>query len=322
VIEDEQVDLDIALLRAFVVTADEQHFGRAAERLVISQQALSKRIQRLEQLLGVSLFDRTNRSVAITATGSRLLPHARRAVDTADAVVTEAAKGTGPLRIDVLDEHLTPMLIARQVALRDPSLVIEARTRADRQDAIAALRTSDVDVAIGRAGAVPEPWPVDIRRRVLLLEPLRLLVGADHAFADRDAVPLAELRNIRLWFPMVGAPAEWIDYVDELCRDFDLVVDSAGSTLGFDFFLRRAQKDAELATFFGAAMQAPPGSLRVVSIVEPTPVFGWWAMWRRRVPDWRVDELAELAAPMADVTVAEARDPAKVWMPASDRARL
>jgi DNA-binding transcriptional LysR family regulator len=322
VIEDEQVDLDIASLRAFVVTADEQHFGRAAERLVISQQALSKRIQRLEQLLGVSLFDRTNRRVEITATGSRLLPYARRAVDTADAVVTEAAEGAGRLRIDVLDEHLAPMLIARQVALRDPRLVVEARTRTDRLDAIAALRTSDVDVAIGRAGAVSEPWPVDIRRRLLLLEPVRLLVGAEHQVADRDAVPMAQLRDIRLWFPMVGAPAEWIDYLEELCRDFDLTVDSAGSTLGFDFFLRKAQEGSELATFFGGAMPPPPGSVRVVPIVQPTPVFGWWAMWRRRLPDSRVDELAELAASMTEVTVAEAREPAKVWMPAADRSRL
>jgi hypothetical protein len=51
-------------------------------------------------------------------------------------------------------------------------------------------------------------------------------------------------------------------------------------------------------------------------------VFGWWAMWRRRVPDWRVDELTQLAAAMAEVTSSKAGDPAKVWMPASDRARL
>jgi DNA-binding transcriptional LysR family regulator len=316
------VDLDIASLRAFVAAADDQHFGRAAERLVISQQALSKRIQRLEQLLGVTLFDRTNRRVELTETGRRLLPHARRAVDTADAVVAEAAKGAGPLRIDVLDEHLAPMLIARQAALRDPSVLVEARTRTDHLDAITALRTSDVDVAIGRAGAVGEPWPVDIRRRLLLLEPVRLLVGAEHRFADRDAVTPADLRGIRLWFPMIGAPAEWIDYIDELCRDFGLTVDSAGSTLGFDFFLRKAQEESELATFFGGAMPAPPGSVRVVPIVQPVPVFGWWAMWRRRVPDSRVDELAQLAASMAEVTIADARDPAKVWMPASDRARL
>jgi DNA-binding transcriptional LysR family regulator len=316
------VDLDIASLRAFVAAADDQHFGRAAERLVISQQALSKRIQRLEQLLGVTLFDRTNRRVELTETGRRLLPHARRAVDTADAVVAEAAKGAGPLRIDVLDEHLAPMLIARQAALRDPNVLVEARTRTDHLDAITALRTSDVDVAIGRAGAVGEPWPVDIRRRLLLLEPVRLLVGAEHRFADRDAVTPADLRGIRLWFPMIGAPAEWIDYIDELCRDFGLTVDSAGSTLGFDFFLRKAQEESELATFFGGAMPAPPGSVRVVPIVQPVPVFGWWAMWRRRVPDSRVDELAQLAASMAEVTIADARDPAKVWMPASDRARL
>lgn len=316
------MDLDSGLLRAFVATADERHFGRAAQRLVISQQALSKRINRLESLLGVTLLDRTNRRVELTETGRRLLPLARQATDAADAVADEAAKHVGPLRIDVLDEHLSAMLLARRVARRDPRLVVEARTRTDHHDAITALRNHDVDIALGRAGAVADPWPTDIRRRVLMLEPIRLLVAPEHPFAGRDAVRPAELRDTRLWFPMVGAPAEWTDLVDELCADFGLTVDRTGSTLGFEFFLRRSADEPGLATFYGAAMSPPGPAVRVVPVTDPVPVFGWWAMWRRRVPDARVNTLCDMASDMGGVTVDDARDPGRVWLPARDRACL
>ncbi|TDW86352.1 LysR family transcriptional regulator [Kribbella sp. VKM Ac-2566] len=312
------MDLDSGTLRAFVTVADEGHFGRAAERLVISQQAISKRINRLESQLGVSLFDRSLRNVRITETGRRLLPLARQAVDTADALAVEAARNAGPLRIDVLDDHLSSMLIARGVAQRG-DVVVEARTRTDHHDALEALRTTDVDIALGRAGAVTGPWPADLRRRVVLLEPIRLLVGARHPLAGRDAVPMADLRDARLWFPMTGAPREWIDLVDELCADFGLTVDRTGSTLGLEYFLGRLADDPGLGTLFGGAMAAPGPGLAVVPIVDPVPVFAWWAMWRRRVPDSRVQAVQDAASRLYGVPLEAAGD---TWMPAADRARL
>ena len=65
------MEADIEGLRAFVVTAEELHFGRAGQRLFISQQALSKRIRRLEQALAVPLFERTTRAVELTEAGRR-----------------------------------------------------------------------------------------------------------------------------------------------------------------------------------------------------------------------------------------------------------
>jgi DNA-binding transcriptional LysR family regulator len=313
--DDEDVDLDSGTLRAFVAVADEGHFGRAAERLVISQQALSKRVNRLESQLGVSLFDRTNRRVRITETGRRLLPLARQAVDTADALAAEAGKNAGPLRIDVLDDYLSSMLIARGVAERG-DLVVEARARTDHHDALEALRTTDVDIALGRAGAVGGPWPADIRRRVILLEPIRLLVGAQHPLAGQDAVRPEELREVHLWFPMMGAPREWTELVDELCADFRLVVDRTGSTLGFEYFVQRLADDPGISTLFGGAMTAPGPGLAVVPIVEPVPVFAWWAMWRRRVPDARVQAVQDQAAGLTGVPLEDAD---RVWMPAADR---
>jgi DNA-binding transcriptional LysR family regulator len=73
------VELDLRLLRHFVAVAEELHFTRAAARLYLTQQALSRDIRRLEEQLGVSLFTRTTRRVALTPEGQRLLTRARAA---------------------------------------------------------------------------------------------------------------------------------------------------------------------------------------------------------------------------------------------------
>ncbi|MGP5921697.1 LysR family transcriptional regulator [Brachybacterium alimentarium] len=87
-------DVEVRDLRYFVAVAEELHFGRAAEVLRIAQPALSKAIQRLERRLGVELFTRTSRSVALTSAGAALLEHGRHALN-AIAVAVQAARRAG-----------------------------------------------------------------------------------------------------------------------------------------------------------------------------------------------------------------------------------
>src|SRR6266540_7312315 len=88
------MELDLTQVRAFVVTAEQLHFGRAAARLFLTQQALSKRIQRLEHTLGEPLFVRATRGVALSDAGHRFLPHARALLAAADAAAQAGTAGS------------------------------------------------------------------------------------------------------------------------------------------------------------------------------------------------------------------------------------
>jgi DNA-binding transcriptional LysR family regulator len=320
----EPVDLDTALLRAFVAAVEEKHFGRAAGRLLISQQALSKRIQRLEALLGAQLLDRGTRRVEITLAGQRLLPHARKIVAAVDAAATATRPVNAPLRIDVLYEPLAPLRIVRRIAERDPELHMEVTARNDARPVIPALRRGDVDITFGRAMA--DPWPADIARHLALLEPIGLLVGAGHRLAARSEVRLIQLRDVPLWFPAASAPPDWTTLLGELCDQFQITVSSSGTAMGFDHFLDRTATDPDTATFYGLGMHPPTDPrLRLIPITGPTPVFAWYAMWHRQLPD---DIVARFVAHLdADTAlmgpgIPPALDPQYVWLPASDRARL
>ncbi|MFF2521035.1 LysR family transcriptional regulator [Streptomyces liangshanensis] len=128
-------------LRYFVAVAEELGFTRAAERLFVSQPALSKQIRMLERQLGGALFERDRRTVRLTATGEALLPHARAVLaawQAAAAAVEEArtaerrtltiGMSTSPgrgllpaLRTRLLSRHPDARPVPRQVNWADPS---------------------------------------------------------------------------------------------------------------------------------------------------------------------------------------------------------
>ncbi|HVE28427.1 MAG TPA: LysR family transcriptional regulator, partial [Mycobacteriales bacterium] len=117
------MDVDARLWRSFAALADELHYGRAADRLHISQPALSRQISDLERTLGVRLFDRTSRRVVLSQAGRAVLGQARRALTESDRAVSLAglaARGDwGELAISVLPAVTLTLLPAIIRAYRD-----------------------------------------------------------------------------------------------------------------------------------------------------------------------------------------------------------
>ena len=284
------MDLDSALLRAFVAVVEERHFGRAAERLFLTQQALSKRISRLEGMLGVRLLERDPRGVAPTAAGEQLIAPARQAVDAVDGAVAAVVRST-ELTVDVLDEHLSMLPAVRALSRSMTPLSLSVVMRADSKNTLETLRAGSADVVLGRPGALPDPWPQDVRGAAVLAEPISVLVPRGHPLDRGDrSVTMAELVGHQLWFPTVGAPAEWTEFLIELARTFGLRIDHRGSTFGFDYWLSLVASGSAPLSVIGAAMALPADiDVTAVLITEPTPIFWWWALWRRRLSPTLVD---------------------------------
>ena len=106
-------------LKYIIAVAEKRHFGKAAERCFVSQPTLSGQIKKLEDALGIAIFERTNRSVEITPVGEEIVAHARQIMEQAD-VIEQLARAhqdplAGPLRIGAiptLSPYLMPLILA------------------------------------------------------------------------------------------------------------------------------------------------------------------------------------------------------------------
>jgi DNA-binding transcriptional LysR family regulator len=206
-----QPDVSIRLLRYFVELGDQLNYRRAAERLFISQPALSSAIKQLEQQVGARLFERDTHRVLLTELGSACLPWARTAVETVDRALQDMrreARKTGRLRIGYLIGTGADQLfrILHEFQTEFPGIRVEA-TEFDFSDPTAGLAGGLVDVALLRP---PVALPGH-RMVVVATESWVACLPRDHRFADRDALDIADL----LEEPIIAAPESagaWRDY--------------------------------------------------------------------------------------------------------------
>jgi len=186
---------DPRLLRPFVALADELHFGRAAERLHITQPALSQQIARLERQVGVTLFDRTRTRVELTEAGAAMLAPARAAIEaagTADEVARSHARGeAGELRLGLSPgAHYVVQPVLAEFARRRPR--VRVRAQQDSSGALAEqVATGRLELALGFCTGAAAGVVCDHLRD----EPAVVAVAADHPLAERDHAALADLAN-------------------------------------------------------------------------------------------------------------------------------
>lgn len=181
-------------LKYIIAVAETHHFGKAAERCFVSQPTLSGQIKKLEEELGVAIFERTNRSVEITPVGKEILNHARQIMEQAD-VIQQLARAhqdplAGPLRIGAiptLSPYLMPLILAPLKKQHPQMRLVLSEELTDIL--LERLRNHEIDAAL-LATPVEEQ---DLEAIPLFDEPFWVAYPRKHAFYTREKISQRDL---------------------------------------------------------------------------------------------------------------------------------
>ncbi|MBI3522982.1 MAG: hydrogen peroxide-inducible genes activator [Betaproteobacteria bacterium] len=284
-------------LRYIVVLARERHFGRAAEKCFVAQPTLSVAVKKLEEELGVTLFERGS-EIRVTPIGERIVAQAERVLAEAVRVTEVAIQGkdplAGPLRIGVIHTiapYLLPKLVPllRERAGRMPLMFQEGFT----EGLVAAVKASELDVIII---ALPLDEP-SLLTQAVYDEAFRVLLPADHAWTKMKKVEPSRLLDEPLL--MLGAGNCFRDQVLDLCAQ--------ASAPGMPKILEGSSLETiRYMVASGIGVTVMPAScadlipkddhlLRVRPFVEPTPTRRVGLVWRSSFPRLQAIELLHQA---------------------------
>ena len=199
-------EIELRHLRYFIAVAEELHFGRAAQRLHLSQPPLSQQIRQLEAIVGHALFARTSRAVKLTATGEVFLDRARRTLRSVEQDLEEARSvGRGEVGF------LKVGFISSSMLTRIPAVLGKYRRAYPKvqlqlhefytSGVVQGLREGGLDVGIVRDGGAAEGLKVE----VLSSEPFMAVLPRNHPLARRKTISAADLRDEPfVFFPAVA----------------------------------------------------------------------------------------------------------------------
>ncbi|MGW6942859.1 LysR family transcriptional regulator [Streptomyces xanthophaeus] len=292
-------DVEPRLLRGFVAVAEELHFTRAAARLYVAQQALSRDVRRLEQQLGASLFTRTTRQVELTAEGHRLLPLARRVLRAHEelAAAFGAAAGARPLLVDLnTDGPSTGRTVLERARELAPDCELMARFESGLTHAAAEIAAGRLDVSFGYADGLDPALRARLAQWPVRYEPLAVLLPEDHALAGDGPLPLDALAGHRV-YTGAGNPRtlEWTGLAGELFAGRGIgAAPPAPVAVGKEEFSRVMAKTRTpvLVTVDFADM---PGSVKR-PLTAPVPLSPLSMVWRKGFGHPGLDALRTAAA--------------------------
>ncbi len=275
-------ELDLRALRYFVAAAEELHFTRAAARLFIAQQALSRDIARLERELGTQLFTRTTRRVALTPAGERLLVRARELLALHDATLRELRPAARTYVADLLSEgRRTGLIVLEAARAAAPDVDFRGMYGGGMAKAVSGLLAGEIDLGFGRADWTGRRTSAALEAEIIRFEPLAVLLPDDHALAGLDVVPLAALEGLEIDVNIDDpASPEWTDLALQLLALAKARPVAAHPTaIGVAEASHHLRRQG-LPILTGLDMADVPGGV-VRAIVDPTVLFPWSIVYRR-----------------------------------------
>ena len=266
--------MELRQLRYFVTVAEELHFGRAAERLMIVQSAVSQQVRRLERELGVDLLDRSPRHVRLTEAGQCFLPAARAVLEAEQralaAVSAYAGERREVLRVGTstgMGEHLERFLEAVEHAL--PGARVELST-APTHVRLEQVANGMLDACFARG---VEEGPEGVRLIPVWQEPLVAAISARHPLAAQESIDIAQLAGLPLRLVPRRVHPPLVDLVTGACRDagFEPVPGPSGGTLQ-DVLASFAAGPVGWTVLYAAhARQLATARVRFLPLHEPGP---------------------------------------------------
>jgi LysR family hydrogen peroxide-inducible transcriptional activator len=286
-------------LRYIVALAKERHFGRAAERCFVSQPTLSVAIKKLEEELGVALFERASGDIQPTPIGAQIVAQAERTLTEADRIKDIAAQGKDPLAgelrlgaIYTIGPYLLPKLVPL-LRQRAPQMSLTLQENfTDRL--LEALRRGELDVIIialphEEAGLVSLP---------VYDEPFRAVAPANHAWKSQQAIRPACLLDEPLL--MLNAGNCFRDQVLDLCAHAATARDRAPHILeGSSLETLRQMVAAGVGVTVMPSGAADPlqgdSTLQIHHFVAPEPSRRIGLVWRSSFPRGKVIDVLQEA---------------------------
>ena len=279
------MNLELRQLRYFVTVAEELHFGRAAQRLHMTQPPLSQTIAALEETLGAPLFLRTRRQVELTPAGAALLPEARRLLEQAAAMpdlVRRAAAGeSGRLALSFVTPAdysvLPPLLRDFTAAFPNVELVL--------QEATTDLQVDDLLQGRIDAGLLIPPLPDKAQALLdyasVLEEPLVLCAPAGLLPADGKPVDLHALPHLPLIiFPRKSAPALY-DAILSCFHDAGITPSIGQEAIQMQTIVSLVSAGMGLALVPQSVSNLQRPGVEYRALAHPTPLVELGLAWRR-----------------------------------------
>jgi LysR family hydrogen peroxide-inducible transcriptional activator len=269
-------------LRYIVAVARERHFGRAAEACFVSQPTLSVGVKKLEEELGVQLFERGPGEVTVTPAGSKIVEQAQRVLEEASRIKDLAAAGrdplAGPLRLGAI-YTIGPYLLPKLVPiLRRTAPAMQLHIQENFTHRLSdALKGGEVDVILI---ALPFDEP-GIETRAVYDEPFFVAVPKGHAWAERKRLTSDELTRESLL--LLGEGHCFRDQVLEFCHTTRTRAIEGGS---LETIRQMVAGGVGVTVLPSTSISPSTGSelIRIVPFARPVPSRRVVLAWRRSFP--------------------------------------